>query len=157
MWRILVLPGIGQVHWQCSCLSPSYQDIPLCHHLANNLQGLLILGAFIWLYVLFLSLFLLCNSKKILTTMWRHGEGGKEEIECVIVMQLSRRAPGWEQPWILVWLIFCGLGQLILRPEVQEVLVASSVRERFRSDNFCVPSCFQTPVTFFHMLQHSQA
>lgn len=82
--------------------------------------------------------------------MWRHGEGAKEEIEGINVMWPRLRAA-----LSFSLMKFCSLGQLILRLEVQKGLLASSVRERFRPDNFCVPSCFRTPVTFFYLLQDS--
>lgn len=58
----------------------SYQERPLSHGLASSVQDMLILGAIILLYILFLSFFLLPNSDP-LPVMWRCGAGAREEIK----------------------------------------------------------------------------
>lgn len=71
---------------------PTYQDIPLCHGLVNNLQDMLNLGAVILLCVV--SLFLLPYSN-LLPAMQRCGVRAKEEIEGVgSVMWHNGKAPG---------------------------------------------------------------
>lgn len=57
-----------------------HQDILLCHSLGQNHQDILILGAVILLYVLFLCLFVLPKSNSLLK-MWMCGAGAKEEIK----------------------------------------------------------------------------